>query len=987
MKKTISILVIIAMMLASILAIVPTSAADLKGTAINNEEEFLAMTSDGEYYLANDLVLTSSYNDFKGTLDGNGKTITVINAPVFKTLTDAFVANLNVKATYTKLKTPANGALANNASGYFSRINVQADFDISGEVVQSFGGMFGDTNGNTQILDSTVSGSIKGAATDKQIWWNGVASGAAAGFVARHLGGTLTIKDSVNNMDVAVLTAGMPAGGFVGTIISSSAVIENCLNYGNISGACAGNVTGDVQFGAGGIVGEWSCPKNPAPTLNIKNCRNFGNVFGAAPEGATANYGLQMGGILGRVYGSKDMTIEGCINSGKISGGHVKIWHVAGGILGMTLTYNYDWSTTKEFTHNIKNCVNLGEVGGTHYDGGIVAAYFQINSPLCVLNIENCANYADILSTANYSAGILCTSAQGGELTLNIKNCYNEGSTEGKYAGGIVCYYNGKVDATNGTDKEIIKGQATITINNTINAGKAMYGEEVMFGMMNTFTCDGEILKVINSGSTVEGQPLVRPDKADIEVSGEAIALEELMKLVPADTRELDKLIAENKDNDPTDFTAGWDAFTAAMQLANFIANKPATAENVQLALDDLNKAVKGLVANTNITKTDLEAALTAAAAFYGKQDEYTVISWKAFTKALEQAKAAKESDRQSVINKAAAALTAAIDGLAIKADFDALDAEIAKYVEVTPDGYTTKSWEAFAAALANAQAIRANEDATGDMVQSAIENLSSAYEALAEKVDITPLQTKVDEVKAAYDRETYTAISYGDLNKALSAASAAIEANDSGEADIAKLIADIDEAIEGLKKKATFVELDKLVASLDELKTENYTADSWAVITAILTEIEKTKNPNTVVNVSEEEEAALVASLTAAIDGLVRLASYTEIDAFLAELGALKAEDYSEDSWKTLQNAIKAIDTLKANKQASEKDAKDALDALKAAKDALKAAEIPTEKPTEQPTEPAKKTGCGGFVATSVAVVAIISVLGGAVALKKKED
>lgn len=981
MKKTISILLIVAMMLASILAVLPVSAADPEGTAISNEEEFLAMKPDGEYYLANDIVLNDSYVEFKGTLNGNGKTITVVNAPAFKTLTNAFITDLNVKATYTKLRLAKNGALANVASGYFSRINVDVACELSAEFVQTFGGMFGSTTGDTQILHSAVSGYINAPVTDN-------AGGAVGGFVGEHTGGTLTVKYSTGSVDISVCTASMSIGGIVG-VVTTKAEFEECLNYGNLAGASRGNVSGDIQHGAGGILGEWRKGSN----LNIKNCRNFGNITGIAPEGATKDYNLQMGGILGRIISAKDMVIDGCINSGKISGGHVKTWHVAGGIVGMALTYNYDWAPIKEFTHTVKNCVNLGEVGGTHYDGGIVATYFQINSPLCVLNIENCANYADILSTANYSAGIFNSTSQGGELTLNIKNCYNEGKTFGKYAGGIVCYYNGKVDTTYAADKEIIKEHATVIIENCINAGEAMYNEEVMFGMMNTFTCDGEILKVINSGSTVEGQALVRPDKADIEVSGEAIALDELMKLVPANTSDLDKLVAENRDNDPTDFTAGWTAFEDAMLLADLTANKPATAEDVQLAIDELTKAVKGLVAKTNITKTELEAALTAAAAFNGKQEEYTVISWLLFSKALEQANAAKESDRQSVINKAATALNAAIEGLAIKANFDALDEEIAKYTDLVQEEYTTASWTAFAEALAVAQATRENENATGDMVQSALDALSSAAEALAKKVDIAPLQAKVDDVKTNYDRDAYTAISYGDLQKVLSAANAAIEANDSGEADIANLIADLDAAIEGLKKKANFVELDKLVASVAELKESDYTATSWTAVTEALEEVEKAKNPNTIVNVSEEKEATLIAALNAAIEALVRLADYTEIDTFIAELKELKAEDYSQDSWQALQNAIAAANKLKANKGATEIDAKNALDALKAAKDGLKEPVVETEAPTAAPTEapgateePKDQGGCGGFFAASTAVIAIVSVLGCAITLKKKD-
>ena len=105
MKKTISILVIVAMMLASILAIIPVAAAEPEGTAITNADDFAAMAADGKYYLANDITLKASYGEFKGTLDGNGKTITLVgNVPTFKTLTGATVKNVNLVANFEETK-------------------------------------------------------------------------------------------------------------------------------------------------------------------------------------------------------------------------------------------------------------------------------------------------------------------------------------------------------------------------------------------------------------------------------------------------------------------------------------------------------------------------------------------------------------------------------------------------------------------------------------------------------------------------------------------------------------------------------------------------------------------------------------------------------------------------------------------------------------------------------------------------------------------
>ena len=80
MKKTFLCLLSIIM----ILSMLPHfSASAASGTPISTADEFMAMKSGGEYYLAADITLPSTYGQpFEGVLDGNGKTLTV-SAPVF----------------------------------------------------------------------------------------------------------------------------------------------------------------------------------------------------------------------------------------------------------------------------------------------------------------------------------------------------------------------------------------------------------------------------------------------------------------------------------------------------------------------------------------------------------------------------------------------------------------------------------------------------------------------------------------------------------------------------------------------------------------------------------------------------------------------------------------------------------------------------------------------------------------------------------------
>ena len=114
-------------------------------------------------------------------------------------------------------------------------------------------------------------------------------------------------------------------------------------------------------------------------------------------------------------------------------------------------------------------------------------------------------------------------------------------------------------------------------------------------------------------------------------------------------------------------------------------------------------------------------------------------------------------------------------------------------------------------------------------------------------------------------------------------------------------------------------------------------------------------------------------------------------LDAKLAEIENLVKADYTEESWQKLVDAKNAINALKSDRMAIEDDSTKALADLNAAIAGLAKAEEPTEAPnaTEDnagDTEPANASGCGSFVTASALVVTVVSVLGCAVVLKKKD-
>lgn len=459
---------------------------------------------------------------------------------------------------------------------------------------------------------------------------------------------------------------------------------------------------------------------------------------------------------------------------------------------------------------------------------------------------------------------------------------------------------------------------------------------------------------------------------------------------------ELRDIIAEVKDYVKDDYSAGWDTFKLTLDTAiPYLEQKKDSSDDLSAMAKALKEAVDALVPLATVDFAALNTAITAAKAFEGKGDEYTPLTWDAFAKALADAKAvaADAKSKQSAVNAATKALTDAQAALAKKPDLDTLAAEITKCESLSADTYLTSTWEALADALSAAKAVKDNVNSTADDVTAAINALKAAYDALDKKGETTALQAKIDEVSATYARELYTANSYKILNDLIYAAGNDIEAGEIGEKSGAEYIKKIDEAIAGLKKKADIDALKALVEKWESVTDKDYHPDGVAELIAIVDEIREACKPAKAANLSIEEADEFIESINYAVAGLKKYADYTEIDAKLAEAENLVKTDYTAESWQKLVEAKTAINTLKSNKLATEEDAIVALANLNKAIEGLTkpSAEQPTEdanatedKPADDTTD--TKSGCGSFIGASALVVTVVSVLGCAVVLKKKD-
>ena len=163
-------------------------------------------------------------NRFKGTFDGNGKTVTINSignleddfggyAAFFGGTTGATIKNLTVDGTI-------NGV------------------NVAGIVARADGGLIENCHNK-----ATITGTIK-----------------AAGIAVINKAGTLIIRNCTNAGEI--ISTGDRAGGII-NLIQAAATIENCINSGSVTSEAT------LTYGAGGVVG-WIAADN----YSIANCKN-----------------------------------------------------------------------------------------------------------------------------------------------------------------------------------------------------------------------------------------------------------------------------------------------------------------------------------------------------------------------------------------------------------------------------------------------------------------------------------------------------------------------------------------------------------------------------------------------------------------------------------------------------------------------------------------------------------------------------------------
>ena len=202
------------------------------------------------------------------------------------------------------------------------------------------------------------------------------------------------------------------------------------------------------------------------------------------------------------------------------------------------------------------------------------------------------------------------------------------------------------------------------------------------------------------------------------------------------DKTSLNELIADAEEKQEEEYTTeSWKAFSEKLAAAKAVqTDDNATDADITAAVNGLEEAMGALVERGD--KTELNTLVTEADAKL--EENYTPDSWAPFEEKLAAAKTVQDNTDATKEDVAVAVseLKAAMEALMERANFDDLNALIAKAEGLNKKDYTEDSYEALTEALESAKNVAGDMnaeqravDAQATALQAAIDSLKKAGE------------------------------------------------------------------------------------------------------------------------------------------------------------------------------------------------------------------------------------------------------------------
>ncbi len=451
----------------------------------------------------------NSIEDYKGTFDGNGKTISGLTKPMFATL-KGVVKNLTLNSTINETATDeyhwgmfAKQIIPSSEVDDLPGLqNCTAEGSITwtpASAIGSYmtlGGLVGNNRGGT-ITGCTNNAAVTfadgGVTHTNQPSVGGVVGRTQKGGEGISYQGD--ISNCTNNGTVicaAQFSQGAYIGGVLGYQVEKAETMSGCTNHGLVKVTSTFSTSGALHLA--GVAGM--------AKGTLENCTNASDGVVTSEACSVSSY-LCQGGVVGRLNGSatySTLTNAGTVNVAALGGSSGRL---IGGVVGRC-----NEGATLDGVTNSGNINYTAEATNDTYIGGVVA-----HNDKADIILQNCSSTGGTLTVSNAShSGALYVGGVVGYSTKAVTSCSNamtiatsgsmtQGTNSYLCFGGVIGYMSGAVLATGCTNS------------GAINFGQTQNSEgQLYIGGIAGAVTGAEIYGGSNSGTiTFSGQNTKRP--------------------------------------------------------------------------------------------------------------------------------------------------------------------------------------------------------------------------------------------------------------------------------------------------------------------------------------------------------------------------------------------------------------------------------------------------------------------------------------------
>ena len=253
------------------------------------------------------------------------------------------------------------------------------------------------------------------------------------------------------------------------------------------------------------------------------------------------------------------------------------------------------------------------------------------------------------------------------------------------------------------------------------------------------------------------------------------------------------------------------------------------------------------------------------------------------------------------------------------------------------------------------------------DRMYDKVTEIAREYAATQVVVDKSLLEAEIEKAEKLTEKD-YTADSWKELAAALKVAKDVEADTDATQDDVDKAYEALEAAVAGLKKVDPSIpdevykgDLTASIHKAEALTEDHYTADTWKELAAAL---KVAKAVEADVNATQDDVDKAYEALEAAVEGLEKVNPSLPDEVYKGDLTAnikkaeaLAANQYTTESWKVLEAALKAAKAVEADADATQEDVDAARHVLEnAIKDLVKVDTAdPDPKPNPLPDNPIK--------------------------------